>query len=105
MQNKTIEQAIQLVSTSPSSIFSKEDVIGIIKTIKPDENNIGVIIDEILSKISVVVDNLECKDVIDEQSAEFSISDGNRIEFEIADVEHNNIYEKIEEEILKLKSY
>ena len=74
-------EVLDLVNSSVSSIFSKEDVINLIKGI--DENNGKVItpndIERAIDNVINWVDNNE-RDLLDLDSAEIELNYGNKIE-------------------------
>ena len=90
MEKRTKEQAIESVKGSISSIFSKEDVIAIINSIK-QENELDQ--DDL---VSAIVDELTNgrHDVIDLDSAEFEIN-RREISLERVDFDENRLEEAI----------
>lgn len=89
------ENAIASVQSSVSSIFSKEDVINLINSIE-EKRNISV--NDIQRAIDNVISWMEDnpKDVINEDSATFSLEYSNKIMIRTIEVDTDNIREALE---------
>jgi len=100
--SKTIIESIELVKTSASSIFTKEDVIKILESISIESVSEECISEELSEKILELVrykiEHLEYDEVVELGSAEFSLN-GNEINLDSIEVLTDTIYEAIESEI------
>jgi len=90
MEKRTKEQAIESVKGSISSIFSKEDVIAIINSIKSDKE---LDKEDLVSAILSELTNGR-HDIVDNDSAEFELT-GNEISLERVDLDENRLEEAI----------
>lgn len=96
MKTITKEEAIQIINDSPSSIFSQQDVINLINSIKEPE---PINIEELINNIMDDIDNISPDDLVDYDSAEFSFYNGNEVQLEDIETQSGNIRETIEEAV------
>ncbi len=91
----TKENAIAQVTSSVSSIFSKEDVLFLINSI---EGGRLITVNDIQRAIDKTIDSLErnAEDVVDYTSVEFNIAYDNRIEVESVGINFDFIRESLE---------
>jgi len=80
---KTVNEVIDIINNSPASMFTKSDVIALVKSIETDERSIDItqeavseLIDYVRHEMYVNVDE---SDMYDKDSAKFEIEDGNTI--------------------------
>jgi hypothetical protein len=80
---KTVNEVIDIINNSPASMFTKSDVIALVKSIETDERTIDVtqeavseLIDFVRHEMYVGIDE---SDMYDKDSAKFEIEDGNTI--------------------------
>jgi len=80
---KTVNEVIDIINNSPASMFTKSDVIALVKSIETDELSIDItqeavteLIDFVRSEMYVNVDE---SDMYDKESARFEIEAGNTI--------------------------
>ena len=80
---KTVNEVIDIINNSPASMFTKSDVIALVKSIETDERSIDItqeavseLIDYVRHEMYVNVDE---SDMYDKESAKFEIEDGNTI--------------------------
>ena len=80
---KTVNEVIDIINNSPASMFTKSDVIPLVKSIETDERSIDVtqeavseLIDFVRHEMYVGIDE---SDMYDKESAKFEIEDGNTI--------------------------
>ena len=80
---KTVNEVIDIINNSPASMFTKSDVIALVKSIETDERSIDItqeavseLIDYVRHEMHVNVDE---SDMYDKESAQFEIEDGNTI--------------------------
>ena len=80
---KTVNEVIDIINNSPASMFTKSDVIALVKSIETDERSIDItqeavseLIDYVRHEMYVNVDE---SDMYDKESARFEIEDGNTI--------------------------
>lgn len=80
---KTVNEVIDIINNSPASMFTKSDVIALVKSIETDQRTIGIteqavteLIDYVRHEMYVNVDE---SDMYDKDSARFEIEDGNTI--------------------------
>ena len=80
---KTVNEVIDIINNSPASMFTKSDVIALVKSIETDERTIDItqeavseLIDFVRHEMYVGIDE---SDMYDKESAKFEIEDGNTI--------------------------
>ena len=80
---KTVNEVVDIINNSPASMFTKSDVIALVKSIETDERSIDItqeavseLIDYVRHEMYVNVDE---SDMYDKDSAKFEIEDGNTI--------------------------
>jgi hypothetical protein len=80
---KTVNEVIDIINNSPASMFTKSDVIALVKSIETDERTIDItqeavseLIDFVRHEMYVGIDE---SDMYDKESAQFEIEDGNTI--------------------------
>ena len=91
----TKEFVLQLLENSASSIFSKEDVIKLINSV---EGRRSISVNNIQGAIENVIDWMKNnpKDVINEDSATFSLEYSSRIMIRTIEIDTDNIREALE---------
>jgi len=97
------QDLINSVKNAPGSIFTKDDVIGIINTLTEDDKT-TYILDLIERKITRVLNN---NDYIDYESVEFGIDYDNRIEVTNIEIDKDSlirdILNELDEEFAKVE--
>jgi len=88
---KTVSEVIDIINSSPASMFTKSDVIALVKSIETDERTIAVtqeavseLIDFVRHEMYVGIDE---SDLYDKDSAKFEIEDGNTIVLNDIDID------------------
>ena len=89
---KTVNEVIDIINSSPASMFTKSDVIALVKSIEVnDERSIDVtqeavseLIDFVRHEMYVGIDE---SDMYDKDSAKFEIEDGNTIVLNDIDID------------------
>ena len=88
---KTVNEVIDIINNSPASMFTKSDVIALVKSIETDERSIDItqeavseLIDYVRHEMYVNVDE---SDMYDKDSAKFEIEDGNTIVLNDIDID------------------
>ena len=88
---KTVNEVIDIINNSPASMFTKSDVIALVKSIETDERTIAVtqeavseLIDFVRHEMYVGIDE---SDLYDKDSAKFEIEDGNTIVLNDIDID------------------
>ena len=88
---KTVNEVIDIINNSPASMFTKSDVIALVKSIETDERSIDVtqeavseLIDFVRHEMYVGIDE---SDMYDKDSAKFEIEDGNVIVLNDIDID------------------
>ena len=91
---KTVNEVIDIINNSPASMFTKSDVIALVKSIETpvkDEHTIAVtqeavseLIDFVRHEMYVGIDE---SDLYDKDSAKFEIEDGNTIVLNDIDID------------------
>ena len=91
----TKENAVAQVTSSVSSIFTKEDVLFLIYSI---EGGIQITVNDIQRAIDKTIDSLEmnCDDIVNKDDCEFEISYNNRLEVTEVPINFDFIRESIE---------
>ena len=80
---KTVNEVIDIINNSPASMFTKSDVIALVKSIETDQRTttftdeqVGELIEHVRHQMYVGIDE---SDLYDKESAQFEIEDGNTI--------------------------
>ena len=89
---KTVNEVIDIINNSPASMFTKSDVIALVKSIEVnDERSIDVtqeavseLIEHVRHQMYVGIDE---SDMYDKESAKFEIEDGNVIVLNDIDID------------------
>ena len=88
---KTVNEVIDIINNSPASMFTKSDVIALVKSIETDERTIDVtqeavseLIEHVRHQMYVGIDE---SDMYDKESAKFEIEDGNVIVLNDIDID------------------
>lgn len=88
---KTVNEVIDIINNSPASMFTKSDVIALVKSIETDERSIDIteqavseLIDFVRHEMYVGIDE---SDMYDKDSARFEIEDGNTIVLNDIDID------------------
>ena len=91
---KTVNEVIDIINNSPASMFTKSDVIALVKSIETpikDERTIAVtqeavseLIDHVRHEMYIGIDD---SDMYDKDSAKFEIEDGNTIVLNDIDID------------------
>ena len=88
---KTVNEVIDIINNSPASMFTKSDVIALVKSIETDERTIAVtqeavseLIEHVRHEMYIGIDE---SDMYDKDSAKFEIEDGNTIVLNDIDID------------------
>lgn len=80
---KTVNEVIDIINSSPASMFTKSDVIALVKSIETDQRSIDItqeavseLIEHVRHEMYVGIDD---EQLVDGDSAKFEIEDGNTI--------------------------
>lgn len=88
---KTVNEVIDIINNSPASMFTKSDVIALIKSIETDQRTIDITqeaVGELLDFVrSEMYTNIDESDLVDKDSAQFEIENGNMIVLTDIDVD------------------
>lgn len=103
-----IQEQIDKISQECSSIYSKEDVIKILTTLK-DTSNQDSFTEEFLTKVAVAfkekLESMDSGDLVDYSTANFGIESYNEIYIDYIKVKEYIICELLEEAITEAKQY
>ena len=98
----SLQEMIDGVRSSISTIFTKDDVLNILNRIEVKvteqtftEDEMNELIDHVRSGLQYV----DSSDIVDYDSAEFAIGDMNILELKDIDVDTNHIEDEVEESI------
>ncbi len=92
---RTVSQTIDVVKNSPSSIFTKDDVLNLLSSISNGNGSMTkAMVDDLLEQIERGIHNVDSEDVVDKSTAEFSL-DGNQIELDSIDVDSSYIVDEV----------
>jgi hypothetical protein len=99
---RTIDQSILAVEQNLGSVFTKEDVLELLKNIDQDETNLS---DE--QKESIVADimqNLEYAEdnIVDKESVRFEVDSSNYITIERVDIDFDVIRQAVRDIVINL---
>lgn len=88
---KTVNEVIDIINNSPASMFTKSDVIALVKSIETDERSIDVtqeavseLIEHVRHQMYVGINE---SDMYDKDNAQFEIEDGNTIVLNDIDID------------------
>ena len=88
---KTVNEVIDIINNSPASMFTKSDVIALVKSIETDqrtsafsEEQVEELVEHIRHEMYVGIDE---SDLYDKESAQFEIEDGNVIVLNDIDID------------------
>jgi hypothetical protein len=96
---RTVIETSVLVENSPSSIFTKDDVLRLLSEISTESKNVSLnreSVDRLLEMIDSTINDVDASDIIDKSTAEFSL-DGNQIELDNVDIDGSYIFNEVEE--------
>ena len=104
----TKQQTVELLKQQLPGFYSVEQVINIINGIEDDsqvetynENQLEIIADEIYDEVRNALGNMYTSDIIDTDSAEFSLCD-KTIELDEVDIDKDSIADTVIEEVKKV---
>ncbi len=87
------DQAISKVNESVASLFTKEDVINLIEAIETVGADIDV--EKLIEHVQDAIGNMDDFDIVDTDSAEFSL-DGSTIQLDSISIDNHNIENEID---------
>ena len=99
---KSIQEAVASVQNAFPSIYTKDDVIKLLESIEItsapgfSQETIGKLIDAVTDATTRTIDRMDHSEVVDNDSAEFSIGYNNRIELDSVDVDTSAISDEVE---------
>jgi hypothetical protein len=100
----SIDQTITNVNECLSSVFTKEDVVNLLRNLEVSSNKLSKseLVDFVTSYVETQVEQLDARDILDLSSAEFELN-GNEITLESVEVDTRdftrNILGGIEESV------
>ena len=96
----SIDQAITNVNECMSSVFTKEDVVNLLRNLEVKSNKLSKLdlVDFVTSYVETQVEQLDAGDILDLSSAEFDLN-GNEITLESVDVDTRDLTRNILGEI------
>lgn len=98
---KTVNEVINIINNSPASMFTKSDVIALVKSIKTEDITAteftAEMIDDLIEHLNSDIYSLDSSDVLDADTAEFEIEDGNTIVLNDVEVDNTHISEVVED--------
>ena len=92
---RTVNETVELVKNSPSSIFTKDDVVTLLSAIRSENGLTRDTVDRLLELIEDNLRNVDGEDMVDKSTAEFSL-DGNQIELDSVEVDSSYVYDEVE---------
>lgn len=97
----TKQEAIKMVNESVPSIWSREDVLGLIEKIESgggfDTNDL---IDKIRDSVNDAVEGMSTDDVVDTDNATYDIRSGNEVYVSDISIRHDNVVDEIMERVV-----
>lgn len=96
----SIDQAITNVNECMSSVFTKEDVVNLLRNLEVSSNKLSKseLVDFVTSYVETQVEQLDAGDILDLSSAQFDLN-GNEITLENVDVDTRDLTRNILGEI------
>ena len=100
----SIDQTITNVNECLSSVFTKEDVVSLLRNLEVSSNKLSEseLVDFVTNYVEKQVNELDCQDIIDLRSVEFSLQ-GNEICLDNVEIDSDdltrNILGEIEESV------
>ena len=95
---RTVNETVELVKNSPSSIFTKDDVVTLLSAIRSENGLTRDTLDRLLELIEDNLRNVDGEDMVDKSTAEFSL-DGNQIELDSVEVDSSYVFDEVESAI------
>jgi len=93
---RTVNETVELVKNSPSSIFTKDDVVNLLSAIGTESAGLDrAAVDRLLELIEDNLRNVDGEDMVDKSTAEFSL-DGNQIELDSVEVDSSYVLDEVE---------
>lgn len=92
---RTVNETVELVKESVSSIFTKEDVLNLLANIESSGTLDRAMVDRLLELIEDNLRNVDGEDMIDKSTAEFSLN-GNEIELEGVELDTTYVFDEVE---------
>ena len=92
---RTVNETVELVKNSPSSIFTKDDVVNLLSAIRSENGLTRDTVDRLLELIEDNLRNVDTDDMIDKSTAEFSL-DGNQLELDSVEVDSSYVFDEVE---------
>lgn len=95
---RTVIETFELVKESPSSIFTKEDVMKLLAAISIEPETLYLnreAVDRLLELIDFNIRDVDVISAIDKSTAEFSL-DGNTIELDSVEIDSSYIFDEVE---------
>jgi len=93
--NKKIESAIEKISTSFPSLYSKEDVIRVLQDLNREmESEPGIDLEVLVKSFRSSFRDVDFEDFIEKDDVEFSLSYDNRIEVENVPIDDYSLVER-----------
>lgn len=99
---KSIQEAVASVQNAFPSIYTKDDVIKLLESIEItsapgfSQETIEKLIDAVTTATTKHISRMDTQDMVDNDSAEFSIGYNNRIELDSVDVDTSAISDEVE---------
>lgn len=100
---KTVNEVIDIINNSPASMFTKSDVIALVKSIETDQRTtaitdeqVGELLEHVRHEMYV---NIDDEQLVDADSAKFEIEDGNTIVLTEIDCDTDHAIDVAEEAI------
>jgi len=96
----SIDQTITNVNECLSSVFTKEDVVNLLRNLEVSSNKLSKLelVDFVTSYVETQVEQLDAGDILDLSSAEFDLN-GNEITLENVDIDTRDLTRNILGEI------
>ena len=92
----SIDQTITNVNECMSSVFTKEDVVNLLRNLEVKSNKLSKseLVDFVKSYVETQVEQLDAGDILDLSSAEFGLY-GNEITLESVDIDNSDLRRNI----------
>ena len=95
------EEVIKRVQESAGSLFTKDDVIKLIKQVEGETS--GIDLDELQDRIDAIIDDADTSDIeVNNHNCEFRIRNGNEIEIDEVDFDTDSFKSNIKHDIGEL---
>lgn len=86
----------QIIEESPSSLFTKQDILNLIDE---EEKNANLKIDDVVEALSDVIDGIDFYDYLDLSSVRLFMQDNNQVELDWVEINKDELFQSFVEDL------